>query len=65
MIPMPGSYQPYADWRKVDFGMSFGVIAVDAATLADTRSHRTDDSKIYHVGAQHVGTRRYDAAVSG
>lgn len=34
MIPMPGSYQPYADWRKVDFGMSFGVIAVDAATLA-------------------------------
>lgn len=38
MIPMPGSYQPYADWRKVDFGMSFGVIAVDAATLAEPSS---------------------------
>ena len=38
MIPMPGSYQPYADWRKVDFGMRFGVIAVDAATLAEPSS---------------------------
>ena len=35
MIPTPESYDPYADWRQVDFGMSFGVIAVDAATLAE------------------------------
>ena len=35
MIRCRVGYQPYADWRKVDFGMSFGVIAVDAATLAE------------------------------
>ena len=34
MIPMPETYQPYADGRRVDFGFSFGVVAVDAAELA-------------------------------
>lgn len=34
MIPMPETYQPYADVRRVDFGLSFGVVAVDAADLA-------------------------------
>ena len=34
MIPTPGSYQPYADVRRVNFGMSFGVVAVDAADAA-------------------------------
>ena len=38
MIPMPGSYQPYADVRQVDFGMSFGVVAVDAADVAEASS---------------------------
>lgn len=34
MIQTPGTYDPYADWRHVNFGMSFGVIAVDAADAA-------------------------------
>lgn len=34
MIPMPGSYQPYADVRRVNFSMSFGVVDVDAADVA-------------------------------
>lgn len=35
MIPMPSTYQPYADVRRVDFGMSFGVVAPDAADQAE------------------------------
>lgn len=30
----PAGYEPYADNRYIDFGMSFGVVAVDAAALA-------------------------------
>ena len=38
MIQMSDNYTPYADARFVDFGMSFGVIAVDAAALASPSS---------------------------
>lgn len=34
MIPVPSNYNAYSDIRTVDFSMSFGVIAVEAADMA-------------------------------
>lgn len=35
MIPTPSNFNPYSDVRTVGFGMSFGVVAVEASDLAE------------------------------
>ena len=34
----PAGWEPYADIRKIDFGMSFGIIATEAAECATVES---------------------------
>ena len=44
MQQIPDGYEPYRDNRYIDFGMSFGVVAVDAAALAIPSSSESYDA---------------------